>query len=346
MHVRLSRRELFLGAATGLAGISLLPAFAQRRAPARSLGLPRRPAFAVPVPTPFTASLGLDRQGHRELLHFYRQAGADAVLAVSSTGEMLSLSWAEALQLTRSASAMFGARRTWASISCGRTVAACMEGAAELRVAGAGLPVVIPGLLAGAEVSEPEALRRLLDVGRRAGGPLGLYEALNPFHRTLPPADLGALARQGTYQLLKTTQGSPVKITALVASTPTDFLILEANTSDLAAGLQAGASGVVDFCAACFPELLNHLCRHWADPPQREPLQRICRWIGDTDALLLGSLPFPLGVKAVLGARGLAILPLSRQAVTELTPEQQGLVNDRVRQFRLLCSELGIAPVI
>jgi hypothetical protein len=103
---------------------------------------------------------------------------------------------------------------------------------------------------------------------------------------------------------------------------------------------------VVDFCAACFPELLNHLCRHWADPSQRETLQRICRWIGDTDALLLGSLPFSLGVKALLGARGLAVLPLSRQAVKELTPDQQGLVNDRVQQFRLLSSELGIAPVI
>jgi hypothetical protein len=51
-------------------------------------------------------------------------------------------------------------------------------------------------------------------------------------------------------------------------------------------------------------------------------------------------------VKALLGARGLAVLPLSRQAVKELTPEQQGLVNDRVQQFRLLSSELGIAPVI
>lgn len=345
MHVRLSRRELLFGAAAGLAGATLPPAFARGRAPASGLGLPRRPAFAVPVPTPFTASLALDLQGHRELLRFYRQAGADAVLAASSTGEMLSLTWSEALQLTRSASAMFGASRTWASISCGRTVAACLEGAAELRLAGAGLPVVIPGLLAGADVSEAEALRRLLEVGQRTGGLLGLYEAITPFHRTLSPADLGALARQGTYQLLKTTQGSPAQIAALVADTPAGFPILEANTSDLAAGLQAGASGVLDFCAACFPELLNHLCRHWADPSQRQPLQNICRWIGDTDALLLGSLAFPRGVKAVLAARGLAILPLSRQAVADLNSDQKALVNDLVRQFRSLSGELGIATV-
>ena len=69
-------------------------------------------------------------------------------------------------------------------------------------------------------------------------------------------------------------------------------------------------------------------------------------WAGDTDALLLGSLAFPSGVKDVLAARWLAVLPLSRQAVADLNADQKALVNDLVRQFRLLSSELGIAPVI
>jgi len=180
MLAHLSRRELVQGAVSGLVGAALLPALAQHRAATGSLRLLRQPAFAVPVPTPFTASLELDLPAHRRLLRFYRQAGADAVLAVSSTGEMLSLTWPEALQLSRSAHAVFGGVRTWASLSCGRDVTSCVQGARELRQAGAGLPVVIPGLLAGANVSEAEAHRRLLEVGRRAGGPLGLYEAINP----------------------------------------------------------------------------------------------------------------------------------------------------------------------
>jgi dihydrodipicolinate synthase/N-acetylneuraminate lyase len=346
MPVRLSRRELLQGSLTGLLGTTLLPAFAQRPASAGNLRLFRRPAFAVPVPTPFTTSLELDLQGHRQLLRFYRQAGADAVLALASTGEMLSLSWPESLQLTRSASAVFGAPRTWASLSCGRSVAACVHGARDLRLAGSGLPVVIPGLLAGATVTEAGALERLLEVGRRAGGPLGLYEAITPFHRTLPSAHLAALARQGSYQLLKTTQGSPGQISGLMAEAPPGFPILEANTAELWAVLQAGASGVIDFCAACFPELLQHLCRHWAEPTQVQAVQRLCRWIGDTDSLLLGSLPFPSGVKAVLAARGLSILPLSRQTVADLTAEQEALVSDLVRQFRSLSNEMGITPLI
>jgi hypothetical protein len=48
----------------------------------------------------------------------------------------------------------------------------------------------------------------------------------------------------------------------------------------------------------------------------------------------------------VLAARWLAVLPLSRQAVADLNADQKALVNDLVRQFRLLSSELGIAPVI
>jgi dihydrodipicolinate synthase/N-acetylneuraminate lyase len=206
--------------------------------------------------------------------------------------------------------------------------------------------VVIPGLLAGANVSEAEALRRLLEVGRLAGRPLGLYEAIHPFHRTLPAAALATLAAQGTYQLLKSTQGSADQIRALVAEAPAGFTILEANTADLEAVLQAGASGVVDFCAACFPELVDHLCRHWADPSQASTVQRLCRWIGETDSLLLGALAFPRGVKAVLAARGLAILPASRQAVADLTAEQAALVGDRVRQFHALSGELGIARLI
>lgn len=342
----LSRRQLLQGTIAGLVGSSVLPALTQQLAIAGSLRFPRRPAFAVPVPTPLTASLELDLQAHRELLRFYRRAGADAVLAVSSTGEMLSLAWPEALQLTRSVKAVFGAPRTWAGLSCGRSVAACVQGAREMRQAGAGLPVVIPGLLAGASVPEAEALRQLLEVGRRAGGSLGLYEAITPFHRMLSPAALAALAAQGTYRLLKTTQGSPAQIAGLVAATPDGFPILEANAADLAAVLQAGASGVIDFCAACFPELLDHLCRHWADPSQAMAMQRICRWIGDTDVHLLGSLAFPRGVKAVLAARGLAILPLSRQAVADLNSEQKALVDELVRQFRSLSGRLGIAPLI
>ena len=69
-------------------------------------------------------------------------------------------------------------------------------------------------------------------------------------------------------------------------------------------------------------------------------------WACDTDALLLGSLAFPSGVKDVLAARWLAVLPLSRQAVADLNADQKALVNDLVRQFRLLSSELAIAPVI
>lgn len=348
MPVHLSRRQLFQGSLSALLGAAVIPAIAQRSVAGSGLHLQlsRRPTFAVPMPTPLTATLELDLNTHRQLLRFYREAGAEAVLAVSSTGEMLSLTWPEALQLTRSASAVFGTPRTWASLSCGRSVAACVQGARELRQAGAGLPVVIPSVLAGASCTPEDALRLLLEVGQRAGGPLGVYESITPFHRTLPPAHLVALARQGSYQLLKTTQGTPGEIAALEAATSGGFPILEANTADLEAVLKAGASGVLDFCAACFPELLDHLCRHWADPTQTKAVQRICRWIGDSDALLLGSLAFPRGVKAVLATRGLAILPLSRQAVADLNTEQTSLVIDLVRQFRALSADLGIAPVI
>lgn len=205
---------------------------------------------------------------------------------------------------------------------------------------------MVPGLLAGADVPEEVALRRLLAVGRMAGGPLGLYEAITPFHRTLPAAALAALAAQGTYRLLKSTQGSPSQIRALVAEATAGLAILEANTAELDAVLQAGASGVIDFCAACFPEILDQLCRRWGDPSQAKTVQRLCRWIADTDALLLGSLAFPRGVKAVLAARGLAILPASRQAVADLTAEQEALVSDRVRHFRSLSRDLGLAPLI
>jgi dihydrodipicolinate synthase/N-acetylneuraminate lyase len=225
-------------------------------------------------------------------------------------------------------------------------VEACVQGATELRQAGVGLPVVIPGLLAGADCTDAEALKRLLAVGRRAGGPLGLYEAIAPFHRTLAPAALAALAAQGSYQLLKSTQGEPGPMQELVGAAPQRFPILEANTTDLQGVLKAGASGVLDFCAACFPELLDHLCRHWGNPDEARTLQRLCRWIGDTDALLLGSLAFPRGVKAVLVARGLSLLPLSRQAVSDLTPEQSEQTRDLVRAFQSLCRELGITPLV
>lgn len=71
----------------------------------------------------------------------------------------------------------------------------------------------------------------------------------------------------------------------------------------------------------------------WSDNSRRPALQRLRSWIGDTDALLLGSLAFTRGVKAVLAARGLAIQPFSRQAVADLNGEQNAQVRDQLRQF-------------
>jgi dihydrodipicolinate synthase/N-acetylneuraminate lyase len=346
MPVHLTRRELLHGGLAGLIGVTVLPGLAQQRAGRAPLPLSRRPAFAVPVPAPFNGALELDLPAHRQILRFYREAGANAVLAVGSTGEMFSITWPEALQLTRSASAVFGPACTWASVSIGRSVESCLRGAAELRQAGAGLPVVIPRLLAGAGSTDADAARLLLAVGRGAGGALGLYEAITPFHRTLPAPLLAALAGQGRFQLLKTTQGAGGQMAALVAAVSPAVSILEANTADLYDVLQAGASGVLDFCAACFPELLDHLCRQWPDPAHRPSLQRLCSWVGDTDGLLLGSLAFPRGVKAVLAARGLAIQPFSRQSVADLTVDQNAEVQDLVRQFQALCQDLGVRRLI
>ncbi|MCP9809449.1 dihydrodipicolinate synthase family protein [Cyanobium sp. HWJ4-Hawea] len=348
MSNSISRRTLILGGIGGAAGIVLGPALATNAGQSRERRalFDRLPVFGVPMPTAFSSSLEIDLGTQRRLLRFYQQAGANAVLAVASTGEMLSLSWPEALQLTGMASSVFGAARTWASISCGRSVEACVQGAVALRKAGASLPLVIPGLLANASVPEAEALKRLVAVGQRASGPLGLYEAISPFHRTLTPSSLNTLAALGTYQMLKTTQGQPEQIAALRAAAGASFTLLEANTAELAATLAAGASGVMDFCAACFPELLTFLCRHWRDGGQIQSIQRLCKWIGQTDAVLLQSLPFPLDVKAALAARGFEILPLSRLNINDLTNEQQAVIQDLVRQFQALCQELGIKTLI
>jgi dihydrodipicolinate synthase/N-acetylneuraminate lyase len=306
----------------------------------------RRLLFTVPVPTPLSQDLSLDLGAHRQLLEFYRRAGAHAVLAVASTGEMLSISWPEALQLTRQASAVFGPRGTWASLSRGTTVAACRSGIRQLARAGAGTAIVVPGLLADASVSDAEALRRLLTVSQGSPLPLGLYEAIAPFHRLLRAQDLAQLVEMGRYRLLKTTQASAAAVAALAGQVPAGFAIYEANTSELFAALEAGATGITDFCAAAFPELLRYLCDQWGPAGDPAKVQRVCAWIARTDAALSSQLPFPLSVKVVLQRRGVPILPLSRQAVQDFTAEQQQQAADLVQQFDALCNDLGISSLL
>lgn len=299
--------------------------------------------FAVPVPTPFHADLQLDLKAHRDLLGFYRRAGATAVLAVASTGEMLSLTWPEALQLTRQASAVFGPVGTWASLSRGTNVAACRMGIDQLAHAGAGMAIVVPGLLADGDVSDADALRRLLSVAKGSNLPLGLYEAIAPFHRLLQPEMLQQLAQVGGYRLLKTTQASAAAVQAMAAVVPSGFSIYEANTADLFAVLQTGAAaGAMDFCAAAFPELLQYLCQHWGQGTEASNLERICNWIATTDAILLNQLPFPLSVKVILQLRGAPILPLSRLNINNFSKEQRTVTADLVNQFNGLCKDLKI----
>lgn len=342
-----SRRQALLAALATAAGTTALPALAQRRRRAEG-AMPPPPGlpFAVPVPTPFTTTLELDLAGHRQLLAFYRRAGAAAVLAVAASGEMLSISWPEALQLSRQARQVFGSARTWASVTRGRSVRDCLEGIRELRAAGVGIPVVVPGLLAGAAVTPEEALTRLLAVGRAAGGPLGLYEAIAPYHRLLRAQDLAALSRSGAYQLLKTTQGAAGEVAALRQAAGPGLRLYEANSSDLAAALAASASGVLNFSAAAFPELVAALVQRWGDAAQAERLGRLCRWIGESDAQLQTSLSFPRGIKAALALRGLPITALSRQAVADLNAEQQAAVRELVGQFHAWCRDLAVTPLV
>lgn len=98
-----SRREVLLSGLAAAAGPALRPSLAQRLDHAEGLRPSARLRFAVPIPTPFNATLELDLPAHRQLLEFYRRTGATAVLAVSATGEMLSISWPEALVLSRQA---------------------------------------------------------------------------------------------------------------------------------------------------------------------------------------------------------------------------------------------------
>jgi dihydrodipicolinate synthase/N-acetylneuraminate lyase len=346
----ISRRGLLQAGFAGILTASAIPAMAKRQGAAETsppaVGVPPKLRFTVPVPTPFTADLELDLKTHRQLLTFYRQAGATAVLAVASTGEMLSITWPEALLLTGQASSIFGSSGTWASLSRGTSVAACRSGIRQLKAAGAGTAIVVPGVLADAELSDSEAMRRLLDVAQGAALPLGLYEAIAPFHRVLQPEQVQLLAATGGYRLLKTTQASSAVVAAITARVPAGFAIYEANTADLFAVLEAGAAGITDFCAAAFPELLRYLCQRWGNVDEQAKLQRVCAWIASADAALLSELPFPLSVKVVLQRRGLPIMPLSRQAVTAFNGEQQQRAAELVRQFDGLRNDLGIPSLL
>ena len=347
---QLSRRGVLQAGVAAFVAAAAIPAWAERKGPTAVAvqgegGRPRL-RFTVPVPTPLDRELQLDLKTHRQLLHLYRKAGAQAVLAVASTGEMLSISWSEALQLTRQASAVFGPMGTWASLSRGISVAACRSGIRQLAQAGAGTAIVVPGLLADASVSDAEALRRLLTVAQGSPLPLGLYEATAPFHRLLRPESLQQLAVIGEYRLLKTTQASAAVVAAMAGQVPAGFAIYEANTAELFAVLEAGAAGITDFCAAAFPELLGYLCQHWGRTGDSAKLQRVCAWIANTDAVLSRQLPFPLSVKVVLQQRGVPILPLSRQSVNDFNTEQRQQAADLVQQFEALRVDLGIPSLL
>lgn len=263
------------------------------------------------VLTPFKDDCSIDWTALDGLIEWYLAAGAAGLFVAALSAELLFLSEAEKVAITRAAVRRVAGR---VPVVAGAYHVGTIEAQAALvrRVADVGPDAVVLTAcqLVPADKGPEEWMRALGRVVEETGGiRLGLYEMPLPYHRILTTAEMCWAASTGRVFFHKDTSCDIQAIrTKIDAIRGTLLHFYNANTPTLLDSLRAGGHGYSGIGANYFPELYVRLLKFVHDTPvQADALQQV---LTGMDAAL--HRKYPAAAKAVLGMRGLPIRPLCR----------------------------------
>ena len=278
-----------------------------------------RGAIAAAVTPLVEGGTALDEAAFGPLVTFLARGGVDGVLACGTTGEGILLSSAERIRATELFVANRPERFTVAVHAGAQTTAETVALAAHARLAGAdAVAVIAPPYF---PLDEHELLAHLRAAAEACAPlPFYAYEFAGRSGYAIPVALMERLREQAP-----NLAGLKVSDTPWEAVAPyvLDGLDLFVGSEPLVLeGLRSGAVGAVSGLATAFPEIVAELVGERSERAgeQVATLRR-----------LLGPLPFHAALKAILGARGVAVGPAVRPPLRALSASEMELALQAAR---------------
>lgn len=207
----------------------------------------------APVPTPFRADGGVDRDGLARNLEWWMATPLAGALVLGSNGEAPLLEEPEADEIIEVARAAVPADRSLIAGTGRASTAATVEATRRAFDRGADAALIVPPHFYRARMT-PDALRRhYAAVADAADGPLLLYNV--PAHTVLelPVSLVAEIGGHPAVAGIKDSSGDVGRIQAMAALAPSGFAVLTGSAPVLHASLVAGAVGAIVAVACVAP---------------------------------------------------------------------------------------------
>jgi 4-hydroxy-tetrahydrodipicolinate synthase len=300
----------------------------------------------VAIVTPMHTDGSIDWPGWERLLAMQLAAGTSGIVVGGSTGESVTLTEDELMQLLVRARAQLGGRAALIAGAGTSSTAATVERARRLSAAGVdGLLVVTP---AYNKPTQEGLYRHFEAVAAAATVPVLLYNVPARTAVDLRPETVERLAKLPRIVAVKEAVPSVERVRELIGVTGGHFTVLSGDDPTCAEAMLNGARGVISVTANVVPEAMAQLCAA-ALRGDRATTVRIDAALSELNEVLFIE-PNPIPVKWALADQGIigagVRLPLTPLSATEHARVRAGLEQARRRLQVRLAEPSQQGPVV
>jgi len=219
----------------------------------------------VAVCTPFTQSGQFNQSVYQQLIDFQVREGTAAIVSCGTTGESVTLSndehievVATAVQATKAANEKYGRKVPVIAGAGGNDTAACISTGRALQKAGAdALMYVTPYYN---KTSQRGLVAHYTAIASAVDLPIVIYNVPPRTALNLQPATLATLAKIPNIQAIKETASDINQIAEMIALCEDDMDILVGNDSEILPTLALGGKGVISTMANIAPAKIATIC--------------------------------------------------------------------------------------
>jgi 4-hydroxy-tetrahydrodipicolinate synthase len=253
------------------------------------------------IVTPMHPDGSIDWPGWERLLALHLQAGTRGLVIGGTTGESVSLSDGEVIELMARARAQLRGRVPLIAGAGGSSTATTVERAARLSASGAdALLVVTPPYV---KPTQEGLYRHFQAVAAASSAPIVLYNVPTRTAVDLLPETVARLAQLPRVVAVKEAVGQMSRVRELIHVTGGGFTVLSGDDPTAAEAMLNGARGVISVTANVAPQAMAQLCET-ALSGDRAATERIDARLRALHAALF-SEPNPIPVKWALADLGL-----------------------------------------
>ncbi len=283
----------------------------------------------VAIVTPMHLDGGIDWAGWERLLAMHLEAGTSGIVVGGSTGESVTTTEEELIQLLLRARAQLGGRAALIA-GAGTSSTAATVGRVR-RLSSAGIDALLVVTPAYNKPTQEGLYRHFEAVAAASTVPVLLYNVPARTAVDLRPETVARLAKLPRIVGVKEAVPAVERVRELIGAAGENFAVLSGDDPSCTEAMLNGARGVISVTANVVPEAMAQLCAA-ALRGDRATAQRIDAALSELNEVLFVE-PNPIPVKWLLAEQGLIDAGL-RLPLTPLSAAQHARVRAGLEQTR------------